>query len=309
MNRDWFGMTQPETVGRVKIYQEWYPQVMADLHEMGGDSTYYFAPPAIPHNPEITSEQIDWLTRMGRNNAKWFDKMQFDYFTREVFDSFYPGYGEGWPMFQGTIGMTYEQASVRGMVRDRSDNTTMHYRESVQHQFIASLSTLEAAAENREALVKNFYEYRKNAAEGKFPREVQEIILAEGPDPSRTVKLVNSLRAQGIKVLRATADFSNPKARDYYTGEFSKTDFPKGSYIVPLNQAAGHLAATLLMRHTPQSEEFIEIQKKRRDKGLRDEIYDLTAWSLPLLFDVKAWETAAPSGAKTDTLASPLQPE
>lgn len=309
MNRDWFGMTQPETRGRIRLYQEWYPQVMADLHEMGGDSNYYFAPPAIPHNPEITREQIDWLTRIGRNNAKWFDRMQFDYFTREVFDSFYPGYGEGWPMFQGTIGMTYEQASVRGLVRDRSDNTTMHYRESVQHQFIASISTLEAASENRKALVQTFYEYRKNAAQGNFPREVKEIILAEGPDPSRTVKLVNSLREQGIKVLRATADFSNPGARDYYTDEFSKTDFPKGSYIIPLNQAAGHLAATLLMRHTPQGEEFIEIQKKRRDKGLRDEIYDLTAWSLPLLFDVKAWETAAPSEAETDTIASPLQPE
>ena len=309
MNRDWFGMTQPETQGRIKLYQEWYPQVMADLHEMGGDSTYYFAPPAIPHNPEITGEQIDWLTRMGRNNARWFDKMQFDYFTREVFDSFYPGYGEGWPMFQGSIGMTYEQASVRGMVRDRSDNTTLHYRNSVQHQFIASISTLEAASVNREELVRHFYDYRKNAAEGNFPREVKEIILAEGPDPARTMKLVNSLRDQGIKVLRATAAFSNPRARDYYSDDFTDTEFPEGSYIVPLEQPAGHLAATLLMRHTPQGEKFIEIQRKRKEKGLGDQIYDLTAWSLPLLYDVKAWETAAPSGAESATVAEPLKPE
>jgi Zinc carboxypeptidase len=302
MNRDWFGMTQPETQGRTKLYQEWFPLVMADLHEMGGDSTYYFAPPAIPHNPEITKDQIGWLTKMGENNARWFDKMQFDYFTREVFDSFYPGYGEGWPMFQGTIGMTYEQGSVRGLVRDRSDNTTIIYRESVQHQFIASIATLESASNNRKELVSHFYNYRKNAAEGNFPREVKEIIIAEGPDPSRTLKLVNSLGAQGIKVLKATADFSNAKARDYYTDEFTSMEFPAGSYIIPLNQPAGHLAATLLMRHTPQSEEFIEIQKKRREKGLRDQIYDLTAWSLPLLFDVKAWETGAASDAKSTTL-------
>jgi len=57
MNRDWFAITQPETKGRVKLYQEWYPEVLADLHEMGGDSTFYFAPPAIPLNPEITKEQ------------------------------------------------------------------------------------------------------------------------------------------------------------------------------------------------------------------------------------------------------------
>lgn len=307
MNRDWFAMTQPETRGRIEIYQEWYPQVMADLHEMGGDSTYYFAPPAIPHNPEITESQIDWLTRLGRNNAKWFDQMKFDYFTREVFDSFYPGYGEGWPMFHGTIGMTYEQASVRGLVRDRSDGTTLHYRDSVRHQFIASVSTLEAAASNREELLRDFQEYRKEAAEGRFQREVKEIILAESPDPARTVKLVNLLLDQGIEVHRASGSFSNAKARDYYTDEFSQVEFPAGSFIVPLDQPAGHLASTLLMRHTPQGEKFIEIQKKRRDKGLRDQIYDLTAWSLPLLYGVDAWETGTASGAEAEKISGNLE--
>jgi len=308
MNRDWFAMTQPETRGRVEAYQEWYPQVMADLHEMGGDSTYYFAPPAIPHNPEITESQIDWLTRLGRNNARWFDQMKIDYFTREVFDSFYPGYGEGWPMFQGTIGMTYEQASVRGLVRDRSDGTTMHYRDSVRHQFIASVSTLEAAAANREELLNDFHAYRKDAAEGKFQREVKEIVLTENPDPARTLKLVNLLLDQGIEVHRAPDGFSNARARDYYTEEFSSVEFPAGSYVIPLDQPAGHLASTLLMRHTPQGEKFIEIQRKRRDKGMRDQIYDLTAWSLPLLYGVNAWEPGVVSGAATEELTENLEP-
>ena len=54
MNRDYFAMTQRETQGRVKTMLEWYPQVVVDLHEMGGNSTYYFAPPADPFNPLIT---------------------------------------------------------------------------------------------------------------------------------------------------------------------------------------------------------------------------------------------------------------
>ncbi|MCH8874401.1 peptidase M14, partial [candidate division KSB1 bacterium] len=53
MNRDWFALTQPETRGRVESYLEWYPQVFVDLHEMGSISTYYFAPPADPLNPEM----------------------------------------------------------------------------------------------------------------------------------------------------------------------------------------------------------------------------------------------------------------
>ena len=43
LNRDWFIMTQPETKGRVKALQEWYPVSFVDAHEMGSDSTYYFA--------------------------------------------------------------------------------------------------------------------------------------------------------------------------------------------------------------------------------------------------------------------------
>ncbi|HET8550408.1 MAG TPA: M14 family zinc carboxypeptidase [Bryobacteraceae bacterium] len=50
MNRDWFAMTQPETRGRVKALLDWYPVVFIDLHEMGSDSTYYFAPEADPYS-------------------------------------------------------------------------------------------------------------------------------------------------------------------------------------------------------------------------------------------------------------------
>ena len=45
-----------------------------------------------------------------------FDEFGLDYFTREVYDAFYPGYGASWPSYYGSIAMTYEQASSRGLV-------------------------------------------------------------------------------------------------------------------------------------------------------------------------------------------------
>ncbi|MBO0801200.1 MAG: peptidase M14, partial [Blastocatellia bacterium] len=60
MNRDWFAQTQPETRGRAKFYLEWFPQVVVDLHEMGSNSSYYFAPPALPWNPNLTKAQLAW---------------------------------------------------------------------------------------------------------------------------------------------------------------------------------------------------------------------------------------------------------
>ena len=72
MNRDWFAQTQPETRGRITIAREYWPHVTVDLHEQGGDNTYYFAPPADPLNPHITKSQIAAFDLFGRANARAF---------------------------------------------------------------------------------------------------------------------------------------------------------------------------------------------------------------------------------------------
>ena len=55
LNRDWFALTQPETIGKVAAIREWQPVVVVDAHEMGGDETYFFPPSADPFNPHITA--------------------------------------------------------------------------------------------------------------------------------------------------------------------------------------------------------------------------------------------------------------
>ena len=60
------------------------------------------------------------------------------YFVREVYDSFYPGYGDSWPMFHGAVGMTYEQASARGLAFRREDGTMLTYKQAVTQHFTAA---------------------------------------------------------------------------------------------------------------------------------------------------------------------------
>jgi hypothetical protein len=115
MNRDWFTLNQPESTGRVVALQEWFPVVYVDLHEMGGDRTYYFAPGADPINPHYTAAQVENQELFGKTNAAWFDEFGIDYFIRDVYDDFYAGYGSSWPMYFGAIAMTYEQAGVEGL--------------------------------------------------------------------------------------------------------------------------------------------------------------------------------------------------
>ncbi|HSR69173.1 MAG TPA: M14 metallopeptidase family protein [Acidobacteriota bacterium] len=304
MNRDWFAQTQMETHGRLQAYLQWYPQVFVDLHEMGTNSTYYFAPPADPLNPEIPPSQQEMLQAAGRNNAKWFDRYRIDYFTREVFDSFYPGYGEAWPMFKGSVGMTYEQASVRGLLAERSDDTTIHYRESVRNHFVASISTAEFGAENREGLLRYYYDYRGSAIEEGRTGPVREYILPPGHDPNRVDRLAGKLMSQGIEVKRARSAFSHASAQGYYAGqEQGSMNFPAGTYVIPLDQPDKRLISVLMEKHFSMGDDFISEQERRQRKRLGLEIYDVTGWSMPILYNVDIYKVSESSSGDFETLS------
>ncbi|MCL5289008.1 MAG: M14 family metallopeptidase, partial [Acidobacteria bacterium] len=302
MNRDWFAQTQPETRGRTKAYLEWFPVVFVDEHEMGSNSSYYFAPPAPPLNPVMPKEQIQWLYSYGKNNSEWFDKFRFDYFTRDVYDSFYPGYGEGWPMFQGSIGMTFEQASVRGLAVKRSDDTVMLYRDSVHHHFISAFSTAQNTAKNDKALLRYFYNYRKSGVTEGQQETVKEYILPPGRDPNRTTKLAALLMREGIEVKRAEKPFTNARARDYYEGKVQSKEFPAGTFVISLAQPNKRLVKTLLDKNTPLPSDFVQEQIRRRKKRIFDQFYDVTGWSLPLLYGVEAYMAEQASAGSLTTL-------
>lgn len=283
MNRDWFSQSQPETRGRTALYLDWYPQVVVDLHEMGGDSTYYFAPPADPLNPFITKAQIDWLTTFGRENGRAFDDRGFPYFIREVFDSFYPGYGESWPIFHGAIGMTYEMASARSLVFRRSDDTLLTFREGIGQHFTAALTTMSTAAKNRERLLRDYLEYRRSAVAEGERGPVREYVVVPGGDAARADRLARLLVRQGFEVRRATQAFT-----------LAGRSLPAGAFLVSAAQPAGRLLRNLMDTHVAQPEAFVKEQDRRRKKRLPDQMYDVTAWSLPLAFDVEVLTTASP---------------
>ncbi|HYZ86300.1 MAG TPA: M14 family metallopeptidase [Bryobacteraceae bacterium] len=276
MNRDWFAMTQPETQGRVKALLEWLPLVFVDLHEMGSDSTYYFAPEAVPYNPHLAKDQRDALEWFGKNNAKYFDQYGFNYFTREVYDAFYPGYGASWPSYYGSVAMTYEQASARGLKMRRSDDTTFTYRDTVRQHFVASISTLETAAVNRAKLLENFYKYRASAIDEGRTEKIREYVLPRRGNVGQVDKLARLLANQGIEVMRAKTEIRDGAAT-----------YPAGSYVVSLAQPAKRFVRTLLDADVPMEPEFLKEQEARRRRKLPDEIYDVTAWSLPLLHGVE----------------------
>ncbi len=286
MNRDWFAQSQPETRGRLRLFLDWYPHVAVDLHEMGGDSTYYFAPPARPLNPYFTRAQQDWLEAFGRAIAARFDAAGQAYFVREVFDSFYPGYGETWPLMQGSIGMTFEQASARGLVFRREDGTQLTYLDGIRNHFRAALATVETAARGREKLLRDFLEFRRSAVcRGGDRGRCGSTSSCAGADRARLDRLAGLLAGQGIEMRVAAAEL-----------RAGGRSFPAGSIVVPLAQPASRLARNLLDPRVSMDEAFVKEQERRRKKRLPDQIYDVTAWSLPLVFDVECAGVATLTG-------------
>lgn len=286
MNRDWFAQSQPETAGRTRLYLEWFPQVAVDLHEMGAQSTYYFAPPAAPLNRLFRESQVRWLEAFGRANAERFDQRGFPYFVREQFDSFYPGYGESWPMFHGAVGMTFEMASASGLLYRRSDDTLLSYRQGVVEHFTAAIETAVTAARHRADLLRDFHRFRQAAIDEAVGGGLRAYVLTTSSDPPRAERLARLLLAQGIEVGRARQ-----------ATRVGERDLPAGSLVVDLAQPAGTMARVLLDPDTPMDRAFVDEQERRRQKRLPEQFYDVTGWSLPALFDVEAVASERPVAA------------
>ena len=296
LNRDWFAQTQPETRGRVAALLEFMPHVVIDLHEMGGNSTYYFPPNAIPGNTWTTDEQRELTDVFGAANAASFDERGFAYFNRDTYDAFYPGYGVSWPMAQGAIGATYEQASARGLVFLRSDGDQLTYGDGVLHHFTAAITTAATAATHRERILRTFLEFRTSAIEmGRSgPREY---VLTSEHDPGMSRRLAETLVRSGIAVDKALEPVSVA----------GRTLPAEGTYIVPMDQPAHRLIRNLLDPHTPMDADFVSRQIERRANRLPDQIYDVTAWSMPSLWDVELIMSDRATGAATVSLNNTRQ--
>lgn len=160
LNRDWAWQTQVETQQRLKKYNMWLPQVHVDFHEQGYNNPYYFAPAAEPYHDVITPWQREFQVKIGKNNARYFDHNGWLYFTKEEFDLFYPSYGDTYPIYNGAIGMTFEQGGIgAGLAVQTTDGDTLTLAQRLEHHFTTGISTIETASANADRLIAAFRAY------------------------------------------------------------------------------------------------------------------------------------------------------
>ena len=292
LNRDLSWQTQKETRARIQFYRSWMPHVHVDYHEMEYSGSYFFFPAAVPVHESLPPEVLKWGKIFGKGNAEAFDKLGLPYYVGEMFDMFYPGYGDSWPTFNGAIGMTYEQAggSRASLAVRKPNGQILTLRDRARNHFVTSIATLETSLKNRKERIEDFYEFWATAPQSAEP--IKGYLIGNAEDPVRSARVIETLLRQGIEV-HQLADAATFEVQQYYTSKWVKEKISKGTYFVSTDQPQARLLRTLLEPVTAVRDTFF---------------YDVSAWSLPIASGLKAWSSRTPLPSGTLRIQTSMYP-
>jgi hypothetical protein len=261
LNRDWLVGQLPESQARIKTFHNWLPNILTDHHEMGTNATFFFQP-GIPSrvHPLTPKENQDLTMAIGNFHAKALDNIGSFYYTGESFDDFYYGKGSTFPDINGSIGILFEQASSRGHVQE-SDNGLLTFPFTIRNQFTTALSTLEAAVKLRTDLLEYQHQFFKNAREEASKAGNKGIVFGDEKDAAKAYHLAEILQRHQIELFSIEDDITvNGK-------KFAK----QHSYFVPKNQKNTRLINAMFEKRTQFQDSLF---------------YDISAWTLPLAFNL-----------------------
>jgi hypothetical protein len=248
LNRDWVPAAHPETRGRLAVYHQWKPNLVLDFHEMGSNSTYFFQP-GVPrrNHPLIPAANLELTRGLAKYHARAMDRIGSLYFTEEQFDDYYPGKGSTYPDLHGGVGVLFEQASSRGQVQD-TPNGPLTFPFTIRNQFTTSLSSLEGLLAAREKFLAYKRDFYRGAVEQASRSETKAIAVSAPGNAARLREFLTLLRRHDIRAHR--------------DGD---------RYLIPTSQTEIRFLEALFETRT----------------GFADKVfYDISAWSLPLAFDV-----------------------
>jgi hypothetical protein len=287
LNRDWTWQTQVESKQRIELYHQFMPHVFADFHEMGADSPFFFAPGAEPWHETITPWQREFHKLMGSGNAKLFDEKFRLYFTKESFDLFAPSYGDTWPLFNGSMGFTYEQGGggVSGLAYKLESGDTLTLKHRIEGHFLASMATIKVSYENREKLITEFNKFFEDGQ--KTPAfDYKSVIIKGSNEKSSIESLLDLLDNNMIRYTYAGNTGKKYKGFDYLNNKEADVTIEKGDILVSAYQPQSHFVRVLFETDSKSSDSLS---------------YDLSAWSLPYVYNLKAFaitDQVRPEGNK-----------
>jgi hypothetical protein len=261
LNRDWLPLVHPESRARIVQFHRWRPHVLTDHHEQGRLPGFFFQP-GVParQNPLTPAGNLELTRALAAYHAEALDRAGQPYFTEEAYDDFYFGKGSTYPDINGSIGILFEQRSIRGRQLDTS-NGVETFGMAIANQFTVSLSTLRGAWALRDRL--KAYQagfdatMRQRAARAGFDGWV----IGDDGDPARARALLETFDLHGVEY--------RPLGESVRAGGHAFE--PGAAWVVPADQDRFGLVQGMLETRT----EFED-----------NTFYDVSAWTLPLAYNL-----------------------
>lgn len=277
LNRDWCWQVQPETRMRMKLYNSFMPQVHADFHEMGAESTFFLPPGADPWHEVITPWQREYHALAGKLTAALFDSQNLLYFSKENFDLFCPSFGDTWPLFNGAMGFTLEQGggAQAGISMNRNEVDTITLTKRINGHFLASMGMIATASANSDRIMKEFYEFFRAGRE-KPLFEYKTVIIKGGNDAASLESVRKLLADNQISYGSPANPGKKVVAFNYKNKKNDNVTLEKNDIVISAYQSQSKLMQVMF---EPES---------RSEDSLS---YDLTAWAIPYVYNISAFAT------------------
>lgn len=274
-NRDGIQVSQALSKAIYKMYYEWHPSVMLDLHE--SVPLLYISTGTGPYNDNMDPIAIgEWQVMANHDITTLASQGLPGTFTWAFFDGWWPGYAMWVANNHNSIGRFYEtfgNAGANTYLRDLSNQkyagdpatsrewyrpapptelVNWSIRNNTNYMEAGVLASLTYTADNSKLLLRNFYQKGvNNIARGKTESIKAFVIPKKQNDPAIAAYLVNQLRLQGLEIHQAKA----------------------GEYVILLDQPYRDLAVTLLT-------------KQNYPKEAKFPPYDDIGWTLGLNYGV-----------------------
>ena len=304
INRDAHQLTHETTKAVSRMFFEWHPVIVHDLHE---------ANPLLltwngtgPYNPNIdpitfseflalSFHEVETMTGLGMPGVStWNFGDGFGHMFLDSVAMNHNAIGRGYETFGNSTAETLahtlpaEETSKEWyrVLPPPSGKFLWSARDNVNYNETGALAALDYVAANSSMFLRNFYtkglhSWRKGLDEAPFAF----VIPADQGDPTRVAQLVARLQAQHIEVSRSNAGLV-----------LKEGGFPAGTYVVRLDQPYRNYAVDLLTRQTYPKD--------------GTEPYDDVSWELPAFYHLNVIPTADASvrDAALSLLSAPPHP-
>jgi len=301
INRDTHQQSHETTKAVHRMFHEWHPTVVHDLHE--GSPFLMTWNGTGPYNPnidpityseflEMSFHEVQTMTAMGMPGVStWNFGEAFSHLYLDSVAMNHNSIGRGYETWGNGTAETLRRNVPKNAltmewyrpVPPPSADATWSSRDNLNYQETGSLAILDYAARNSKEMLRNFYRKGWDSWRKGLDQPPYAFVIPEDQgDRTRVAQMVGRLLAQHIEVSRAQSSLN-----------LKEGTFPAGSYVVRLDQPYRNYAVDLLTpQHFPKS---------------GGEPYDDVSWELPANYHLDAIPIA--DAAIHNAPLSPLKEE